>query len=1146
MKNDLSTEKRSIEKKYKNKLMQENNIKSNKRLKLFVIILLIFNVIFLIGIAFLVYCYITSLKNINKINKEKEIFSNNENSLNNEKIKNKNSIDAIYKTETGKTISLFNPEEINLKEENYLVEAEDIKNKNNLRNLRNLRSIVVEKGKYTPTESGYLSITIIFNVNLNTLNSFFKNNQEIIKVNITNLEMNEVTDMISTFSGCTKLNEIILDGINTSNLVNMEYTFENCIELKKLNLSPIKTTSNLIKMNSIFNGCNKLEVINISSFETIDENIFKGLNKKPDIIANQYIANNIINIFYNLYNININITIIEYNKKENKNNLCNLGENEKCKTCSKVIPENCFTCNDGYYLPLNEINNTICLSCDKIENCLTCFGDKRNIICSSCNLGFNLENNICIKAIEAPLCVIGEKEKCRTCKDNKQLQNECQTCNEGYFLPNKESQIICQKCDIIEGCEKCLENNQNMIICLECKNGYELLNGSCHEEECIIGENEKCASCKNEKGRKKECYSCNDGYFVSNYNINSTNCSRCLINHCKKCTIEKGKEICLECFESFTSKKNGDNYIESCICPSGHKVINNSICQKIENWIEIIHNYSTGYLDDHIINVEFADIQINEMDIYINDTLVNVEILNEYSAHPARYPFKKGIYKIKINIKKVLTSMEWLFTNCYGIKSLSFLPGFDSSKVTSMRLMFSCTHIEYLDMKYLDTSSLRDLNEFIRTPQNMLCWRNNVKIIDLSSFNTSKVTNCIGLIHEICEDTIIKISNKFTKCREFIPLGNPIINIDDIICKQKFGNCEKCNGSQETLYCSKCKIGFKLYNNSCIKQICIIGDNEKCSDCEIIKGKENQCSSCNEGYYLPINIADKSKCTKCLTDGCKTCNSITGDCNECKIYHEPIINDGIISLCKLTCEIGNEDKCLSCNLNKCSNCNPGYKLMNNGTCKKIENSFVGIYNITSTNYPVRIMSLLYKNITLSDFDIYFNNKKIFPEIINYNVLYTFQTIGMKEVKIIFNKTLFSMDSLFNYCTNLISINFNEAFDTSKINCMGNMFYGCDSLISVNLSSFNTSLVTDFNYLFYNCNKITSLNLSNFEGTNSYYISNIFYYNQNLKFIDFSSFYSPYSYDSILQSNVKNGTIIVNRKLYLGNAFQNWNVIYKDL
>ena len=91
---------------------------------------------------------------------------------------------------------------------------------------------------------------------------------------------------------------------------------------------------------------------------------------------------------------NINITIIESNNNNKNNSQCIIGENEKCKECDDKIPGNCLYYNKGYYLPMNEMINRQCLSCNKIENCYTCFGDKNYIICSSCEKGFYLENKM--------------------------------------------------------------------------------------------------------------------------------------------------------------------------------------------------------------------------------------------------------------------------------------------------------------------------------------------------------------------------------------------------------------------------------------------------------------------------------------------------------------------------------------------------------------------------------------------------------------------------------------------------------------------------------------------------------------------------------------------------------------------------------
>ena len=46
-----------------------------------------------------------------------------------------------------------------------------------------------------------------------------------------------------------------------------------------------------------------------------------------------------------------------------------------------------------------------------------------------------------------------------------------------------------------------------------------------------------------------------------------------------------------------------------------------------------------------------------------------------------------------------------------------------------------------------------------------------------------------------------------------------------------------------------------------------------------------------------------------------------------------------------------------------------------------------------------------------------------------------------------------------------------------------MFYGCNSLISLDLSNFNTQNVTNMGCMFYHCNSLKSLDLSNFNTQN---------------------------------------------------------------
>ena len=72
-------------------------------------------------------------------------------------------------------------------------------------------------------------------------------------------------------------------------------------------------------------------------------------------------------------------------------------------------------------------------------------------------------------------------------------------------------------------------------------------------------------------------------------------------------------------------------------------------------------------------------------------------------------------------------------------------------------------------------------------------------------------------------------------------------------------------------------------------------------------------------------------------------------------------------------------------------------------------------------------------------------------------------------------------------TNIIPFSTVEASfkgsDTSKLNNIISMFYGCSSLTSLDLSGWNTSNVTDMGSMFYDCNGLKSLDLSSFNTSN---------------------------------------------------------------
>ena len=97
-----------------------------------------------------------------------------------------------------------------------------------------------------------------------------------------------------------------------------------------------------------------------------------------------------------------------------------------------------------------------------------------------------------------------------------------------------------------------------------------------------------------------------------------------------------------------------------------------------------------------------------------------------------------------------------------------------------------------------------------------------------------------------------------------------------------------------------------------------------------------------------------------------------------------------------------------------------------------------------------------------------------------------------------------MGNMFSYCESLTSLDL-SSFNTAKVTNMSEMFYGCSSLTSLDLSGFNTEKVTDMSYMFQDCGSLKSLDLSNFNTANVTYMSKMFHDCSSLTSLDLSNF-----------------------------------------
>jgi len=164
-----------------------------------------------------------------------------------------------------------------------------------------------------------------------------------------------------------------------------------------------------------------------------------------------------------------------------------------------------------------------------------------------------------------------------------------------------------------------------------------------------------------------------------------------------------------------------------------------------------------------------------------------------------------------------------------------------------------------------------------------------------------------------------------------------------------------------------------------------------------------------------------------------------------------------------------------------------------------------------------------KNINENNIEIYINNKKI-----KFNYKYESNEIGQIKIKFKFNKLLNSTSFMFYGCSSLESIDL-SSFNTNNVTNMYGMFSFCSSLESIDLSSFNTNNVTNMSFMFYLCSSLESIDLSSFNTNNVTNMVGMFYRCSSLESIDLSSFntnnvtnmYSMfYECSSLKKENVK--------------------------
>ena len=122
---------------------------------------------------------------------------------------------------------------------------------------------------------------------------------------------------------------------------------------------------------------------------------------------------------------------------------------------------------------------------------------------------------------------------------------------------------------------------------------------------------------------------------------------------------------------------------------------------------------------------------------------------------------------------------------------------------------------------------------------------------------------------------------------------------------------------------------------------------------------------------------------------------------------------------------------------------------------------------------------------------------------NYNeVMYKLKD-NNNNITIIWNN-MPSLKELFYLCDTIISIDFSR-FDSSQESDISGMFKGCKKLKYINFNNFNTSSVEKMDQMFLDCISLVYLDLSNFNTKSTISMEGMFQNTESLISLDLTSF-----------------------------------------
>ena len=423
------------------------------------------------------------------------------------------------------------------------------------------------------------------------------------------------------------------------------------------------------------------------------------------------------------------------------------------------------------------------------------------------------------------------------------------------------------------------------------------------------------------------------------------------------------------------------------------------------------------------------------------------------------------------------TTNRW-FYGMGSLQSIMFLMNLNTSEVTNMDYMFyGCNSLTSLDLSHFNTTKVTSMVA-------MFSGSESLTSLDLSSFNTSQVTNmhdmfylCSGLTSlDLTHFNTSKVTNMnlmFGYCTNLTSLDLSSFNTSQVTdMTYMFSNCQSLTSldlSSFNTY-SATNMGGMFWNSSNLRTI-YVGNSWGTAAVTNSANMFYNCTNLMGGQGTTYNASNPIDKTYAHIDGGPSNPGyFTAAGTEAYACYTP--SNTTLTFYYDTQRSSRPGTTYDLNT---GNNNPGW--LTDGTNANVtkvvfDSSFVSARPMTTYSW--------------------FYNMSNLQTITGINYLNTSEVANMGD--------------MFYGCYKLTSLDLIH-FNTSKVTNMGFMFFGCYQLTSLDLTHFNTSKVTDMGYMFRNCSSLTSLDLSSFNTSQVTRMSSMFSGNSDLQIIYVSNKWS---------------------------------------